>query len=763
MLRLVNMREETGAPRTRAGEEGMAEQFGMSFATGAGLDQDKRRSLLGGKGAGLARMVDLGLPVPPGFTLTTAACKIHLAEGWKPELESALVNCLDDLARETGKRLGDRDRPLLVSVRSGAPVSMPGMMDTVLNAGMTKDIAVSLSEASGDARFGWDTYRRFVQSFVSVVLGAPSNLVRDVVEKYLGHDEGASLTPADLARATGELTHVFAEKGYAIPSDPLTQIRDAVGAVFTSWNCDRAKTYRRLEGIADDLFTAANVQMMAFGNLGEDSGTGVAFSRNPSDGTPGLMGDFLQKAQGEDVVAGTHQTLPISKLRELWPNMYAELERTAHLLEHDVRDIVDIEFTVESGKFWMLQYRRGKHSPRAALRMAIDMADDPQFPLTRSEALDRVKAIMQDPPMLPVAQLNSADVRVLATGLAASPGQAIGALCTSVDEAVAAQGRSEAVILARRETSPADIAGMAASVGILTTRGGHVSHAAVVARGWGLPAVVGAQDVEILDEGIRIDGRLIPNGTEITIDGTSGLVLLGAHGRTEVEAPEVAVLRAWSREEASDAAPAQANGYRESATQESVSRALAIKGMGDAASIADVLGAAADEVAAIFTALAEAGQVKAMANNRVRATPALIQRVDDWFAEEAKRLKDEILKEWHDFHIVNDAFKELVSRWQMRNVDGAQVINDHSDPIYDAQVLASVRPTIHVVAVPIIERIAQAEARLIRYRDRLTHALSALEAGDSAMLAHPLKNSYHTVWFELHEELIRLSGRKRTE
>ena len=741
----------------------MAEKFGLSFAKGAAFDQDTRRSLLGGKGAGLARMVDLGLPVPPGFILTTEACKIHLAEGWKPALESALVGCLHDLENVTGKRLGDRSRPLLVSVRSGAPISMPGMMDTVLNAGMTAEIAESLGEASGDARFGWDTLRRFVQSYVSVVLGAPAELVRGVIEERLGHDEGARMAPNELGRVTRALSGIFADRGYSIPSDPLTQIREAVGAVFSSWNCDRAKTYRRLEGISDDLFTAANVQMMAFGNLGEQSGTGVAFSRNPSDGSPGLMGDFLQKAQGEDVVAGTHQTLPISALRELWPDMYAELERTAHLLEHDLRDLVDIEFTVESGKFWMLQYRRGKRSPRAALRMAIDMAEDPKFPLTREEALRRVEKILQHPPMLPVAQLNSTDMRVLATGLAASPGQAIGALCTSVDEAVVAQGRGEAVILARRETSPSDIAGMAASVGILTTRGGHVSHAAVVARGWGLPAVVGAQEVEVLDEGIRIEDKLIPNGTEITVDGTSGLVLLGAHGRTEVEAPEVAILRSWLRDTASGSAPAQAVGYKESATLESVSRALAIKGMGDAAGIADVLGVAADEVVAIFTTLAEAGHVKAMSNNRLRPTQELMQRVDDWFAEEAKRVKDDVVKEWHDFHIVNHEFKELVSRWQMRDVDGTQVLNDHSDPAYDAEVLASVRPKIHAVIMPIIERVAQAEPRLIRYRDRLTHALAALEAGDSAMLAHPLKNSYHTVWFEFHEEIIRLSGRKRTE
>lgn len=741
----------------------MSELIGMTFAQGAALDRETRTKVLGGKGAGLARMVDLGLPVPPGFTLTTDACRSYLDRGWNDALEMALVDCLADLERTTGKTFGDSRRPLLVSVRSGAPVSMPGMMDTVLNAGMTDEIAASLGKASGDPRFGWDTFRRFVQSYVVVVLGAPSDLVREISEAHLGDDDGAAMNDEEFARAAMSLRGAFADKGYAVPAEPLDQLRQAVRAVFASWNGERARTYRRLEGIADDLFTAVNVQMMAFGNLGDDSGTGVAFSRCPSDGHNALTGDFLRGAQGEDVVAGTHQTQPITDLKPLWPDVYAELEETARQLEHDLRYVVDIEFTVERGSFWMLQYRRGKHSPRAALRLAIDMAEDPDFPLTREEALERVEKVLADPPMLPAAGSDPAEEQVLATGLAAAPGRAVGAICTSVDEAVSAEGRGEAVILVRRETSPADIAGMAASVGILTTRGGHVSHAAVVARGWGLPAVVGAKDIEVAADGIRIGDRFVASGTEITIDGSSGKILLGAHQCHEIEAPEVATLRAWQRNMPGQAPAAKTDGYREEATAQSVSRALALKGMGDTASIATVLGCSPEEVAGVFDQLAGQGDILAMPRDRFRPSPDLAEQVVGWYAETAELIKDDILAEWEAFHEVNDAFKQVVTDWQMREVDGAQVINDHSDAEYDTGIMARIGGEIHPVITPIIKRVAQAEPRLIRYLDRLKGALKQMNGGDKDMVAHPLKDSYHTVWFELHEELIRLSGRQRTE
>ncbi|MCB1777910.1 MAG: hypothetical protein KDI50_10780, partial [Candidatus Competibacteraceae bacterium] len=616
----------------------MADPLGISFANGAEIADGARVALMGGKGSGLARMCQLGLPVPPGFTLTTEACKSYLVEGWTEAHETALVDCLTELEQVTDKRLGDQKRPLLVSIRSGAPISMPGMMDTVLNAGMTDDTARVLCDITSDSRFGWDTLRRFVQSYVSVVLGAPAELVREESEAHLGHDDGTGLSPEDLEYSAQKLRAAFADRGYRVPPEPLAQLREAVGAVFASWNGERAKTYRRLENISDDLFTAANVQMMAFGNLGGQSGTGVAFSRCPSDGKPELTGDFLQSAQGEDVVAGTHQTLPISALGKLWPNIYTELERTARLLEQDLRYLADIEFTVESGKFWMLQYRKGKHSPRAALRMAIDMAEDPSFPLTREEALNRVKDILQNPPMLAVESQQITSAKVIATGLAASPGQAIGALCTSIDDAIAAEGRGEPVILARRETSPSDIGGMAASAGILTTRGGLVSHAAVVARGWGIPAIVGAETIEVLKDGILVDGTHIPNGTEITVDGTSGEILLGSHQRDEVEAPEVSILRAWTRDVPGETAPRQGRGFGEEVNVQNVTRALSVKGMSDSQTLASVLGAPAEQIETVLSALLEAGEVVAMPRGRYRPTPEMSERIDAWFAEAAIRI-----------------------------------------------------------------------------------------------------------------------------
>ncbi len=737
-------------------------QLGMTFTAGAALEPDAAVDLLGGKGAALARMVALGLPVPPGFTLTTAACHRFLGEGWTDELDAAVAEGIADLEAATGKRLGDPARPLLVSVRSGAPVSMPGMMDTVLDVGMTEDVARGLGAASGDERFGWDTARRFVQSYASVVLGAPDPLIRDASLEHLGDDEGRGLDADGLARATAGFRETLARAGYVVPDHPHQQVRHAVQAVFRSWNCERATVYRRIEGIDDGLGTAATVQMMAFGNLGDRSGTGVAFSRDPSTGAPGVMGDFLAGAQGEDVVAGTHHTLPIAALRDLWPDIADELDRTATLLEHDLTDLADIEFTVEEGTFWLLQVRRGKHSPRAALRMAIDMADDPGFPLTREEALERVAGILADPPTVATASSGPAHGDVLATGLAASPGRAIGAVCTDVDAAIAAEARGEAVILIRRETSPADIAGMAAATGIVTSRGGLVSHAAVVARSWGLPAVVGASRIEIRSDGIGVGDRVVVAGTEITVDGTTGEVLLGAHHADEVEVPEVAVLRSWERE-ATPASVAEPLRHREDVTAESVERALAVKGMGDPAGIAAVLGGSADAVADHIAALIEAGDVQELPGGRVRPTRALMARVDDRFAQAAARASAHVEPQMEAFHHVNSSFKALVTEWQVRTVDGEQVPNDHTDAEYDAAVIARLRTEVHALIEPIVTSVAAAELRMARYLDRLDAALAAIEAGETDMVAHPLKDSYHTVWFELHEELIRLSGRNRAD
>lgn len=740
----------------------MTQELALPFHLANGLDASDRTRLMGGKGAALARMVSLGLPVPPGFTLTTDACRRFLRNGWSADLNAAVDTGLADLEAQSGRVLGDAANPLLVSVRSGAPVSMPGMMDTVLNAGMTIDVAVGLGDATGDARLGWDTYRRFLQSYVGVVLDAPDEVVRRAVTECLGNDEGRSLSANGLAEAAVSLKGVLAELGYEIPDVVQDQVRHAIRAVFQSWSGDRASVYRRVEGIGDDLGTGATVQMMVFGNLGDRSGTGVAFSRDPSTGEPGVMGDFLVQAQGEDVVAGTHKTLPVTALKQRWPDIANELDRTAALLERDLGGLADIEFTVEDGTFWLLQVRKGKHSQRAALRMAIDMADDPDFPLSRDEALERVADVLADPPTLSSGVSESAQGEVLAVGLGASPGRAIGFVCTDVDAAVAAQEEGRSVILIRRETSPADIAGMAAAAGIMTTLGGLVSHAAVVARGWGLPAVVGADGIEVLDDGIRIGTRVIPAGTEVTVDGTTGELLLGAHHAVETEVPEVAVLRAWKRDIAPTVDVAR-GGVAEEATAATVGRALTIKGMSDAGAIALVLGTTEDVVRPLIDALVERGDAQELPKGRVRATPALIAKMGEWFAGEATRLGPHIEAQMESFHAVNTDFKIVVTDWQMRCVDGNMVPNDHTDTEYDASVVARLRCDIHAAIGPILGALARAEPRLGRYLERLELALAAVEDGIGEMVAHPLKDSYHTVWFELHEELIRLSGRNRAE
>lgn len=739
----------------------MSEALAYSFAEGARLDDVERVARMGGKGAALARMTALGLPVPPGFTLSTAACHRVLDDGWSSDLDAVVAAGLAELEAQIDRRVGDADRPLLVSVRSGAPISMPGMMDTVLNAGMTDAVADALGRSAGDARFGWDTARRFVQSYATVVLGAPGELVADVSARHLGVDGGALLTAADLRVAGAALRNDLAAQGFAIPDNPVVQIRAAVEAVFASWNSDRAKVYRDVEGIDGSLGTAATVQAMTFGNLGDRSGTGVVFSRDPSTGEPGMIGDFLVGAQGEDVVAGTHQTEPISALAGRWPVVGAQLADMVARLEVDLADLVDIEFTVEEGTLWLLQVRRGKRSPRAALRIAIDMADDPSFPLDRAEALARVAAVLDDPPTV-AATTPDADAEVIASGLAASPGRVAGGVCTGVDEAIAAEARGESVVLVRRETSPADIAGMAAARGILTSLGGLVSHAAVVARGWGVPAVVGASTIEVRADGIVIAGRTLPNGTIITVDGDNGTVLLGDHVADTAEVPEVAILRGWSRE---GSAPAMHGVIAEDGDVDpvDVERVLAIKGMADAATVAMVLGVTVDSVEPVLAGLVDAGEVQELPQGRMRLLPGAAARVDERFRREAAESAAEVEPVLERFHALNDAFKLVVTDWQVRSVDGEQVPNDHADGDYDESVISRLRSEIHTAIEPLIHEVAGVVPRLAGYPPRLATALDALEGGDREMFAHPLRDSYHTVWFELHEELIRLAGRTRAD
>jgi pyruvate,orthophosphate dikinase len=697
-----------------------------------------------------------------------------LDAGWFADLDQAVGQALDRLEADMGRRLGDPLHPLLVSVRSGAVVSMPGMMDTVLNVGMSPAVAEALGRWGGDDHFGWDTYRRFIESYATIVSGAESTTVADLIGELSGGQKLNDLSPEAYAQLTDGLRHRLTDLGHPIPEDPRTQIVHAVQAVFTSWNAPRAITYRQREGVDGGHGTAANVQAMVFGNLGTESGTGVVFTRDPSTGAPGLYGDFLVRGQGEDVVAGTHLTQSIDDMAAVWPDLVDELTEMATTLEHELRDMVDIEFTVESGKLWLLQNRVGKRSPQAALRLAIDMANDPDFALDRAEAVERVAPLLDDPPTT-AGDDDDAGLTVLATGLAASPGRAVGAVCLDPDEAMRRGADGEAVILVRVETSPADVHGMVEATGLVTTMGGLVSHAAVVARSWGLPAVVGVGDLQILPDGIEGAGERVGVGETITVDGDGGRILVGDHPAAGDEMPEVAVLRAWrdgthaghglDGTHMGVEADLAAAGVELATEVTSVEcrRVLALKGMATAESVAEILRAEIPVVTSTLDQLQADGQMQAGPGDRFLLTPEGTAAVDADYAAEAEVARPVIEPHFDTFNAVNLRFKEIVTSWQMRDVDGETVMNDHEDAAYDATVLATLGDEVHTEIVTIVESLSEQVPRLGGYLRRLEDALAAVSSGDQEMMAHPLRESYHTVWFELHEEIIRLSGRNRAD
>ncbi|MCL6091502.1 MAG: pyruvate, phosphate dikinase [Actinobacteria bacterium] len=488
--------------------------------------------LLGGKGANLAEMSNLGLPVPPGFTITTEACREYLATGNVPtSLGAEVEEHLSRLERTMGKRLGDPDDPLLVSVRSGAKFSMPGMMDTVLDIGLNDASVYGLAKQADDERFAWDSYRRLVQMFGKTVMGADGALF----EKALSELKDKRGATSDLDLAVEDLRGLVAtyraivrrETGKEFPTEPRDQLEAAIKAVFESWNTERARVYRRQERIPEDLGTAVNVVSMVFGNLGLSSGTGVAFTRDPATGNRGVYGDYLQDAQGEDVVAGIRNPVPLQALEELNQPVYRQLLDTMATLEHHYRDLCDIEFTVEKGKLWMLQTRVGKRTAAAAFRIATQLVDEGIIGM--DEALGRVNGAQLAELMFPRFSETSAGPR-LVSGQGASPGAAVGKVV--FDSATAAEWaeRGESVILVRNETNPDDLPGMVAAKGILTRRGGRTSHAAVVARGLGKTCVVAAQDME-LDTVARNftapDGTVVSEGDVISIDGKTGAVYRG--------------------------------------------------------------------------------------------------------------------------------------------------------------------------------------------------------------------------------------------
>jgi len=510
------------------------------------------KDLLGGKGANLAEMTSvLELPVPHGFTITTDACRDYLSGGWPDGLTAEVEAQVAKLEESMGKGLGDAADPLLVSVRSGAKFSMPGMMDTVLNLGLNDESVLGLAKQTGDERFAYDSYRRFVSMYARIVLGLPGEPFEahfDKAKERSGAESDATI-PADALAGLVEdyLALVEHHTGKPFPQDPADQLRGAIEAVFSSWGGARAVAYRTRERIPHDLGTAVNVQAMVFGNRDDNSGTGVGFTRDPATGAAGAYGDFLVNAQGEDVVAGIRNTLKLEEMQRLFPPIYDELLGIFDRLERHYRDMCDTEFTIDQGKLWMLQTRVGKRTGGAALRMAVDMTTDERMNLTHEEALLRVTAEHLEQVLHP--QVGGGDVQVIATGLAASPGAGVGKAYFTADGAAAAAQRGEAVILVRSETSPEDVHGMIVAKGILTARGGLVSHAAVVARGWGTPAVVGADAVHIRGNSFEAGGVTVTEGDLISVDGSTGRVMLGAVEVTVSEPPpEFATILGWADE-----------------------------------------------------------------------------------------------------------------------------------------------------------------------------------------------------------------------
>ena len=489
------------------------------------------KDLLGGKGANLAEMTNIGLPVPPGFTITTEACRVYLEQGsTPPELEAEVTEHLRSLETAMGKRLGDPDDPLLVSVRSGAKFSMPGMMDTVLNIGLHEASVAGLAKQSGSERFAWDSYRRLVQMFGKTVLGVDGELFEHAIDEAKaakGTTSDLDLDEVDLRLLVTRFKAIVLDHtGAEFPDDPRTQMDLAIRAVFDSWNGERARLYRRQERIPADLGTAVNVQSMVFGNLGMDSGTGVAFTRDPGTGSTGIYGDYLENAQGEDVVAGIRNTRALQELEEIDKPAYDELVANMRTLEDHYRDLCDIEFTIQRNKLWMLQTRVGKRTAAAAFTIATQLVDEGMIDL--DEALMRVTGAQLAQLMFPTFD-ESTDRTRIAKGMNASPGAAVGVAVFDSDRAEE-RAKTEPVILVRRETNPDDLNGMIAAQGILTSRGGKTSHAAVVARGMGKTCVCGAEELDVDLKGRRFTapgGVVVNEGDLISIDGTSGAVYVG--------------------------------------------------------------------------------------------------------------------------------------------------------------------------------------------------------------------------------------------
>ncbi len=516
-------------------EECEMKKYVYSFGGGKAEGNKGMKALLGGKGANLAEMTSIGIPVPPGFTISTEACAEfnELGGAWPEGLEAQVRDALAKLEEQAGKKFGDPSNPLLVSVRSGAAVSMPGMMDTVLNLGMNDQVREGVAKATGNPRFAWDAWRRFIAMFGNVVMGIPGERFDGLMiqrKREKGVESDTELDASDLEALCADFLSIYEkEVGKPFPMDPKEQLTLAINAVFNSWNNDRAIKYRQINHITGLLGTAVNVQAMVFGNLGEDSGTGVCFTRNPSTGENKFWGEFLNNAQGEDVVAGIRTPMPIERIDEFIPGIYEQLLKIKDILERHYKDMQDLEFTVERKKLYLLQTRNGKRTAAAAVRIATDMV--------KEGLIDEKDAVLQvDPNLLDQLLHPGFDpeerkkARVLATGLPASPGAAVGEIRFTAEDAEAAAKDGKKVILVRDETTPEDIGGMSVAQGILTARGGMTSHAAVVARGMGRPCVAGCSALRIDEEAkkCKIGEVELKEGDVISLDGAQGVVMLGS-------------------------------------------------------------------------------------------------------------------------------------------------------------------------------------------------------------------------------------------
>ena len=528
----------------------MSKKFVYLFSEG----NKDMRNLLGGKGANLAEMTGLGLPVPQGFTITTEACTQYYEDGKKinAEIQAEIMEYIVKMEGITGKKFGDKENPLLVSVRSGARASMPGMMDTILNLGLNEDVVEAISKKSGNPRWAWDCYRRFIQMYSDVVMEVGKKYFEELIDQMKadrGVKQDVELTADDLKELAGQFKAEYKNKiGVDFPTDPKEQLMGAIEAVFRSWDNPRANVYRRDNDIPYSWGTAVNVQMMAFGNMGDNCGTGVAFTRDPATGEKGLMGEFLKNAQGEDVVAGVRTPMPIAQMEQEFPEAFATFQKVCAILEDHYRDMQDMEFTVEEGKLYMLQTRNGKRTAKAALKIACDLVDE--------KMIDEKQAVaMIDPRNLDTLLHPQFDTAALkkavpaGKGLGASPGAACGKIVFNADDAVAWNERGEKVVLVRLETSPEDITGMKAAQGILTVRGGMTSHAAVVARGMGTCCVSGCGDIK-MDEAnkkFELAGKTFVEGDYISIDGSTGNIYDGIIPTVDAEiAGEFGRIMAWA-------------------------------------------------------------------------------------------------------------------------------------------------------------------------------------------------------------------------